>query len=618
MTTAKARPWKACAAAALVGLLAVTTGSASAQPHSPSPSGDQQTQRHWGKRSWPERTLRAMTLEQKVGQLFVADVWGQSADEAHPGNQEKYGVDTPAEVVRKYHVGGVIYFNHSGTDNIETPRQVARLSNGLQRAALQSQPRVPLIVSVDQEGGRVTRIAEHVTEYPSAMALGASRDVEGARTAAAISAAELRAMGINQNFAPVADVNSNPLNPVIGSRSFSADPELAGEFVEAQVDGYQNSRQPRQTVSAAAKHFPGHGDASADSHIDLPVIDRSEEDWRANDLPPFERAVEAGIDAIMTAHISVPSLDDSGDPATLSEPIITGLLREELGYDGVVVTDSLGMAGVRQMYPDSEIPVRALEAGVDQMLMPPDLDAAVNGVLDAVASGRITEERIDESVLRILKLKYERGIVSSPFVPEHRAEHVVGTKRNRDTVQRITDATTTVLSDDAKLLPLDSGVQNVLVTGWNRPDYPGYAAEPVDDLADALSQRSDANVTSMPTGTNPDPATIDEVVAASDDADLVIVLTNGLRGSEGQRELVERLTSTDTSVIAVAVQEPYDPGYAEVPTWIATYDWRVVTMTSLAKVLVGEHSPEGTLPVTIPHGDDPDQTLYPFGHGLTW
>ncbi|WP_298177398.1 glycoside hydrolase family 3 protein [Saccharomonospora sp.] len=618
MTTVKARPWKACAAAALVGLLAVTTGSASAQPHRSSPSGEQQAQHGPGKQSWPQRTLHSMTLEQKVGQLFVADVWGLSADEAHPGNQEKYGVDTAAEVVRKYHVGGVIYFNHSGTDNIETPRQVARLSNGLQRAALQSQPRIPLIVSVDQEGGRVTRIAEHATEYPSAMAFGASRDVEGARTAAAISATELRAMGINQDFAPIADVNSNPLNPIIGSRSFSSDPELTGEFVEAQVDGYQNSGRLRQTVSAAAKHFPGHGDAATDSHIDLPVIDRSEEDWRANDLPPFERAVEADIDAIMTAHISMPNLDASGDPATLSEPIITGLLREELGYEGVVVTDSLGMAGVREMYSDAEIPVRALEAGVDQMLMPPDLDAAVNGVLDAVESGRITEERIDRSVLRILELKHKRGIVTAPFVSERLAERVVGTEENRDAVQRITDTSTTVLSDEAGLLPLGADVRNVLVTGWNRPDYPGYAAEPVDDLAGALSQRSDANVTALPTGTDPDAAAVDEAAAAADGADLVIVLTNGLRDSEGQRELVERLTSTDTPVIAVAVQEPYDPGHADVPTWIATYDWRGVTMTSLAKVLVGERSPVGTLPVTIPSGSDPDQTLYPFGHGLTW
>ncbi|EHR63534.1 glycoside hydrolase family 3 protein [Saccharomonospora cyanea] len=619
MTTRRARPWKARATAALVGLLAVTTGVASAQAQQSTSTTDAEVASgRKGGQSWPERTLRSMTLEQKVGQLFVADVWGRSADEAHPGNQKKYGVDTPSDVVRKYHVGGVIYFNHGGTDNIETPRQVARLSNGLQRTALRAEPRIPLIIAVDQEGGRVTRIAEHVTEYPSAMALGASRDVEGARAAAAISAAELRAMGITQDFAPVADVNSNPLNPVIGSRSFSSDAELAGEFVAAQVDGYENSGPAAKRVSAAAKHFPGHGDAKDDSHVGLPVIDRSEEDWRTHDLPPFRKAVEADIDAIMTAHISVPSLDPSGDPATLSKPIMTGLLREELGYDGVVVTDSLGMAGVREMYSDAEIPVRALEAGVDQMLMPPDLDAAIGGVLDAVRSGRLTEQRIDESVLRILELKHERGIVARPIVNERRVDDLVGTRKNREAVQRITDRSTTVLRDDAGLLPLASHARKVLVTGWNRPNYPGYAAEPVDALARALSEHTDAEVEAISTGTAPDPATIDEVATASGDADVVIVLTNGLRGSAAQRQLVERLTSTDTPVIAVAVQEPYDPGHADVPTWIATYDWRDVTMTSLAKVLAGERSPEGKLPVAVPSGADPAQTLYPFGHGLTW
>ncbi|EID54717.1 glycoside hydrolase family 3 protein [Saccharomonospora xinjiangensis] len=619
MTTRSARPWKARATAALVGLLAVTTGAASAQAQQTASTTDPESASGRGGRlSWPERTLRSMTLEQKVGQLFVVDVWGTSADETHPGNQRKYGVDTPADVVREYNVGGVIYFNHGGTDNIETPRQVARLSNGLQRAALNSGPGVPLVVAVDQEGGRVTRIAEHVTEYPSAMALGASRDVDGARTAAAISATELRAMGITQDFAPVADVNSNPLNPVIGSRSFSSDADLAGQFVAAQVDGYENSGPAPRRVSAAAKHFPGHGDAKDDSHVGLPVIDRSEQDWRTHDLPPFRKAVEADIDVIMTAHISVPSLDASGDPATLSRPIMTGLLREELGYDGVVVTDSLGMAGVRKKYSDAEIPVRALEAGVDQMLMPPDLDAAIGGVLAAVRSGRLTEERIDTSVLRVLRMKHERGIVERPIVPVHRVDDVVGTEENRETVQRLTDRSTTVLSDDAGLLPLEGEVGKVLVTGWNRPTYPGYAAEPVEALAEALTRRTEAEIEAISTGAAPDQATIDHVVGAAGTADVVIVLTNGLRGSEAQRQLVERLTSTDTPVIAVAVQEPYDPGHVEVPTWIATYDWRDVTMNSLAKVIVGERSPEGRLPVAVPDGPDPTQILYPFGHGLTF
>ncbi|WP_091672068.1 glycoside hydrolase family 3 protein [Amycolatopsis marina] len=563
---------------------------------------------------WAGHILRGLSLEQKVGQLFVADVWGQSAGETHQGNQTKYGVNTPAEVVAKYQVGGVIYFNHSGTDNIDTPAQVARLSNGLQLAALRNKPHLPLIISVDQEGGRVTRIADQATEYPSAMALGAGRSAEDARGAAAISGSELRAMGIAQNFAPDADVNSNPLNPIIGSRSFSADPELAGRLVAAQIDGYENSGSRTKTVSTAAKHFPGHGDAATDSHTGLPVIDRSEQEWRAIDLPPFQAAIDAGADSIMTAHITMPSLDPSGDPATLSKPIMTDLLRAELGYDGVVVTDSLQMAGVREMYSDAEIPVRAIEAGVDQMLMPPDLGVAIDGVLAAVRSGRLSEQRIDESVRRILELKWKRGILAKPLVNERAVDRKVGTRENRAAIQEITDRTTTVLRNEDGVLPVSADTGNVLVTGWNRPTYPGYPAEPVEALAAAMGP----SATALSTGSSPDAAAVENAVRLAGESELVVVLTNNLRSSSAQRALLNELLATGKPVVAVAVQEPYDPGYVDAPTWIATYDWRAVTMSSLAKVIRGEVAPQGKLPVGIPAGADPGTVLYPFGHGLTW
>ncbi|GHF74908.1 beta-N-acetylhexosaminidase [Amycolatopsis bartoniae] len=593
-------------AAFVTGLLVVTgvsAGTASATPAIP--GADKQAV------AWAGRMLRGMSLEEKVGQLFVADVWGKFADQADPGNQSKYGVDTPAEVVQRYHPGGVIYFNNAGTDNVDDPAQVARLSNGLQRAALSSGAHVPLIVSIDQEGGRVTRIAAPATEYPASMAVGAGRSVEDARQLATINGRELRAMGINQDFAPDADVNSNPLNPIIGSRSFSADPALTGQLVAAEVAGYQDSGPATQTVSSAAKHFPGHGDAATDSHTGLPVISRTEQQWRDIDLPPFQAAIKAGIDVIMTAHITVPSLDPSGEPATLSKPIMTGILRNELGYDGVVVTDSLQMAGVRQMHPDSEIPVLALEAGVDQMLMPPDLGVAIKGVLDAVKSGRLTEQRIDQSVLRILELKFKRGILAEPLVNEQAVNRVVGTPAHLAAIQQLTDRTTTVLRNDAGLLPLKNPGK-VLVTGWNNPSYPGYPAEPVATLAKQLGG------TAVSTGASPTADQIGQAVAAAQQSDTVVVLTNGLRTSTAQQDLVQGLLATGKPVVAVTIQEPYDPGYADVPTWVATYDWRDVTMRSLAKVLLGQISPQGKLPVSIPAGSDGRTILYPFGTGLTW
>jgi beta-N-acetylhexosaminidase len=556
--------------------------------------------------------LRGLSLEQKIAQLFVVSVWGKSVTEAHPTNRANYGVDTPAQVIEKYGVGGVIYFNNSGTDNVDTPAQVAALSNGLQRAATRSNTRIPLIVAIDQEGGNVTRLETPATEFPASMAVGAGRSTGDARTVATLNGRELRAMGINQNFAPVADVNSNPDNPVIGARSFSSRPELTSKLVTAEVEGYQEGGRANQTVSSSAKHFPGHGDADQDSHTGLPNIDRTEAEWRAVDLPPFKAAIRAGVDSIMTAHIQVPSLDPSGVPATLSKPIMTGLLRGELKYKGVIVTDALGMGGAN-VFPPEEIPVMALEAGVDQLLMPPNLQLALDSVKAAVDSGRLTEKRIDQSVLRILMLKLKRGILTSPFVDETKVAERVGTPDHLATVQRISDRTTTVVRNDANLLPFSGSPGRVLVTGIG--DTVVNTRSP-QWLADSLNRRG-ATATALPTGSNPNAATVANAVTAANAADLVVVLTNNLKDRVNQRNLVSALLATGKPVIAVASQIPYDAGYVDAPTWLATYGWRAHAMESLAKVLFGEVSPTGKLPVDIPVGGT-STILYPFDSGLTW
>lgn len=556
-----------------------------------------------------------MSLEQKIAQLFVVSVWGKAADDPHPTNQAEYGVDTPAQVIEKFGVGGVIYFNNSSTDNVDNPRQVAAFSNGLQRAAIRHNTHLPLIIAIDQEGGNVTRLESPATEFPASMALGAGRSTEDARTVATINGRELRAMGINQNFAPVADVNSNPLNPVIGARSFSSRPELTSDMVTAEVEGYQEGGRITETVSSSAKHFPGHGDASTDSHTGLPNIGRTEAEWRAIDLPPFRAAIDAGVDSIMTAHIQVPSLDPSGVPATVSRPIMTGLLREELGYRGVIVTDALGMGGAN-VFPPEEIPVMALEAGVDQLLMPPDLPLALNAVKAAVESGRLSERRIDQSVLRILLLKLKRGILTHPFTSEKKVDRTVGTPSNVATVQEITDRTTTVLRNDDGLLPITGNPGNVLVTGVG-DSTSGLTHRSPEWLAQALGKRGVA-ATPLPTGTNPTQATIDGAVAAAGSSDLVVVLTNNLKDRTRQRALVDALLATGKPVVAVAAQIPYDAGYVDAPTWVANYGWRANAMEALAKVLLGERAPTGKLPVDVPVGGDPNTILYPYDTGLTW
>ncbi|WP_103337790.1 glycoside hydrolase family 3 protein [Amycolatopsis sp. CA-126428] len=550
------------------------------------------------------QALRGLTLEQKVGQLFVTWVNGKTADEVNPKNRTDFGVDTPAQVVEKYHLGGVIYFNNDTRDNFDDPVQVAKLSNGLQQAAVRSGAHIPLQIAADQEGGTVTRMGAPATEFPNAMAISAGRDPKRATQAATILGRELRAVGINQDFAPDSDVNSNPVNPVIGVRSFSGQPGLASDFVTAEVKGF------RKSVAATAKHFPGHGAAPTDSHTGLPRIDSTENQWRATDVPPFKAAIKAGVDSIMTAHIQFPSLDPSLEPATLSKPIVTGKLRGELGYNGVVITDSLEMQGVREMHGDAEIPVLALKAGVDQLLMPVHLDVAINAVLAAVKSGDIPMWRIDQSVLRVLKLKFKSGILFSPFVAPDRVMKTVGTPANLATAQDIADRGITAVANDAGLLPLKQKPATTLVTGWG--------VSTTATLAQKLTAHGTA-ATAYQTGQTPTDAQVAQAVAKAQTAELVVVLTNNIATYPLQTKLLDALQATGKPVVAVAAQIPYDAGYpSAVKTWLATYGYIGPTLEALAKVILGEAKPVGKLPVDIPAGADVQTVKYPFGHGLTW
>ncbi|RSD20315.1 glycoside hydrolase family 3 protein [Amycolatopsis eburnea] len=550
------------------------------------------------------QALRGLSLEEKVGQLFITWVNGKTADEVNPKNQTDFGVDTPAQVVRKYHLGGVIYFNNDTRDNFDDPVQVAKLSNGLQKAAITSGAHIPLQIAADQEGGTVTRMGAPATEFPNAMAISAGRDTGRATQAATILGNELRAVGINQDFAPDSDVNSNPANPVIGVRSFSGQPGLASDFVTAELKGFQ------QSVAATAKHFPGHGAAPTDSHTGLPRIDSTEAQWRATDVPPFKAAIAAGVDSIMSAHIQFPSLDPSLEPATLSKPIITGKLRDELGYNGVVVTDALEMQGVRQLHTDAEIPVLALKAGIDQLLMPVHLDLAINSVLNAVKTGDIPMQRIDQSVLRVLKLKFKRGILFSPFVDANRVMKTVGIPASLATAQDIADRGITAIANDAGLLPLKQKPATTLVTGWG--------VSTTATLAQKLTAHGTA-ATAYQTGQAPTDAQIAQAVANARNTDLVVVLTNNIATFPRQTLLLDALQATGKPVVAVAAQIPYDAGYpSTVKTWLATYGYITPTLEALAKVVLGETKPVGKLPVDVPAGADLGTVKYPFGHGLTW
>ncbi|MFJ9863324.1 glycoside hydrolase family 3 protein [Streptomyces sp. NPDC101165] len=567
-----------------------------------------------------DRTLRTlisrMSLEEKVGQLFVMRVYGHSAtapDQADiDANLKEIGVRTAAELIEKYRVGGIIYFTWA--HNTRDPHQIADLSNGIQQASLALPRGLPLLIATDQEHGIVCRVGKPATLFPGAMAVGAGRSRSDARTLGRISGAELRAMGINQDYSPDADVNVNPANPVIGVRSFGADPDAVAALVAAEVRGYQTSR-----VAATAKHFPGHGDTAVDSHTGFPVITHSRDLWEKLDAVPFRAAIAADIDSIMTAHIQFPALDGSGDPATLSHPILTGILRGELGYDGVVVTDSLGMEGVRTKYGDDRVPVLALKAGVDQLLNPPSIDVAWHAVLNAVRNGELTETRLDESILRILRLKARLGLLDGAYVPRSGVDRAVGTKSHLATADRIAERTTTLLVNEDDTLPLNPRTEpRILVVGADPASPSGTTGPPTSVLATALTELG-FTATALSTGTAPSETTIAKAVAAARDADAVVVGTYNVTAGSTQQTLAEQLVATGTPVVAVAIRNPYDVAQLRsAKAYLATYSWTDVELRAAARVIAGRVNPRGRLPVPVQRADDPTQVLYPLGHGLTY
>ncbi|MBO2456754.1 glycoside hydrolase family 3 C-terminal domain-containing protein [Actinomadura sp. LCR2-06] len=495
--------------------------------------------------AWIPGYVAKMSPREKVGQLFVPTFSSRASALA---------------IVRKYHVGGFIYF----PENFSSPAGTAEQSNALQKAS-----KVPLLLGVDEEQGIVSR-TPFITRFPGNMALGATQSTADARAAAQVTGTELRAVGINLDYAPDADVNVNPRNPVIGLRSFGSDPARVSPLLTAAIAGYQGAG-----VAATAKHFPGHGDTATDSHTGLPVITHSAAQWRKLDAPPFKAAIAAGVDMIMTAHIVVPGLDRSGDPSTLSKTVLTGLLRGELGYKGVITTDSLQMAGVREKYGDAVVPVRAINAGADQLLMPPSLSKAYNAVLGAVQSGKITQKRLDESVARILALKQKRGLFKAAPADPAKAAAQIGTPQQKATARRVAEHSVTLVRNERGLLPLKG--RKVSVTG------PQSAA-----LGEALRAQGVATA---------DPATAD-----------VHVLTTVNAGTATAAR-VRALASKP--VVVAALGRPYDLDHAAgAAAALATYSSGATSVGALARVLSGAVKPAGKLPV--PAGGQP------VGHGLSY
>jgi len=360
--------------------------------------------------------MDSMTLEEKVGQmLFLA--YRKGSD----GRNVLYMDGELGEFLERYSPGGFVLF----AENLESIEQTLSLVNGIQAGS-----RIPLFISIDEEGGIVSRLNKapglHSTVMPDAWTIGLTNNPGYAYKTAAAIAAELLSIGFNMNFAPVADIFSNPANRVIGKRAYGSEPELVSEMVRQAVMGYRDWK-----IIPVLKHFPGHGDTEEDTHTGAAVVEHDLERLMDFELVPFMEGIKAGADAVMVAHVLLPELMEKPVPATLSREVVTGLLREKLGFDGVVITDAMEMSAVSAFYDDEESAVMAVMAGVDMLLMPGSVEKAFSAILDSVKNGVIPEARIDESVYRILRLKEKYGILDGGVQgpdpgltlgsPEHRA-----------------------------------------------------------------------------------------------------------------------------------------------------------------------------------------------------
>jgi beta-N-acetylhexosaminidase len=546
-----------------------------------------------------ERLLAGMTLPEKVGQMIVGYVYGDSATTTAPAdvtaNNALYGagVDNGAAAVARYHLGGVIYFTWSR--NLAAPAQIAALSNGLQAAAL-ADSGVPLQISTDQEGGIVNRIGAPLAVSPGNMAIGATFDPAGAWRAARVSGEELRALGVNMVDAPVVDVNTNARNSADGPRAFGDRTAQVSLFGAAAVGGYRAAG-----VGAQAKHFPGLGDTTVNTDNGVAVTNETRAQIMATHVPAFRAAIAAGVPSVMAAHIVAPALDPSGAPASLSRPIVTGLLREALHYDGVVVTDALDAAALAGI-PAERIVLDAVAAGDDQLLMPADPPLAVRSILDAVRDGTVSEARIDQSVRRILRMKRGLGLFERGPVPPPVIGTTIGSPEHLATMAGIAAHSVTRLRDAA--LPVRPGGP-VLVTGWG--------VSTTQNLANGLTDRG-LSATRLWTG-SPSPAVIAQAVAAAQAADVTVVTTYNAWSDPTQQSLVQALLATGRPIVVAAVGGPYDIAYFPAAgTYLAAYDYQPVSVAALADVLTGRAAPTGRLPVTIRSADG-GTVLFPFGAG---
>lgn len=553
---------------------------------------------------WARKTLRQMTLQEKVGQMILVWAHMEFTNPASPQYQHLL-----AEM-RTYHIGsfGLTIPAVYGHLVKSQPLEAAALTNQLQRDS-----KLPLLFAADFERGLSMRL-NGATAFPSAMAFGAAGDPDLARQFGKISAIESRAIGVQWNWFPVADINSNPANPIINTRSFGADPASVSRMVTAYIEGAHSGG-----MLVTAKHFPGHGDTDTDSHLALARVNVSRDQLNAVELVPFRAAIAAGVDSVMIGHLTVPALEPDPDrPASISHRITTDLLQHELGFRGLVVTDALDMGALMQAFRGTTAQVSAAEAvaavkaGNDMVMIPADLPGAYNGLLQAVESGEISRQRIDQSVLKILRLKASLGLNRNRFVSLDQVTQVVAQPQNLALAQLVSERAITLVRDNGHQLPLNLSTPTVAIVLTDDAHH----TEGGEEFLHALRERAPSIQSFLVDSGNVETLS-PSVLSAITAAERVIVLAESFpsagrtvagkaTGSAGldpqSMQLLSMILQQAASrTVVVGFGNPYiGSNFPQVSTYLCTFSNTPGSASAAVRALLGESPITGHLPVALP------------------
>jgi beta-N-acetylhexosaminidase len=566
---------------------------------------------------WVDETLKKLTLDEKVGQLVVPSF------ESGYLSADSDTFDELVRLVRDFHVGGFHVFGATqpspavllnasyGSVILGQPLSAAFLINRLQRLS-----KVPLLNTADFETGVGFRLFG-ATSFPRQMAMGAANDERLVREEARITGIESRAIGVHVNFAPIADVNNNPRNPVINTRSYGEDPARVGALVAAYVQGAREGG-----IIATLKHFPGHGDTDVDSHLGLPIITFDRARLESLELTPFKKGLEERAEAVMAAHIVLPALDNESTPATFSRPIVTDLLRRELGFGGLVYTDSMSMDAITKLEPPGEAAVRAVMAGADEVLHSPDPIAAFRALRSAVESGRIGAAQLDASVTRILRAKASLGLHVNRLIDLDAVPNKVGGRQHLAIAQEASERSITLVKDERNQVPLTIP-RDAQILYLSVLDYPSgwQIAAPSRTFIPELKKRW-PQVTSVEVSDRTSLADLDFVraIAPRYGAIIAAVFVRATSGSGRLdlsaecvrllRDLARSNARTSVPLVTVFFGNPYVAAAApELPAVLLTYDFYDTAEASAVRAIAGEARVSGRLPIALPG-------LFPVGHGL--